>query len=403
MQLESNGHPTPRKTSSGPSLRADGLTGGKDRPWHLRAWSGIHFSAYCKILARNRFQISPTRIPMACMLTIISFCNSVLMVFSSIFFGERVRQTQLVDDPIFVLGHWRSGTTLLHELLCCDPRHTYPTTFTGFAANHFLLTEPLLKRLIRFALPDKRPMDNVRIGWDTPQEDEWALCNLGLPSPYFTILFPNRSPQFPEYRSLKTISEAQRKAWQNSLNGFLKSLTVRQSKRIVLKNPLHSYRVPALLEMYPNARFIHIVRDPYEVYASTMHTWRRMFTYQGLQVPRFEHLNEYVLENFEAMYRELPNDLRTIAQNRICELRYEDLLQDPVGQLKMIYQTLELGEFERAEPEIKKYASQMSEYRTNQHAMNLDLRDQISQRWSSFFVRYGYSKDSEPAIAESPV
>jgi|694.fasta_scaffold00669_39 hypothetical protein len=336
---------------------------------------------------------------MACMLMMISLFNSVLMIFNSIWFGAKIREAHLVDTPIFVLGHWRSGTTLLHELLCCDPQHTYPTTFTGFAANHFLVTEPLLKRLIRFALPDKRPMDNVRIGWDTPQEDEWALCNLGLPSPYFTILFPNRPPQYPEYRSLKAISTQERKVWQNGLNGFLKALTVRQPKRIVLKNPLHSYRVPALLEMYPNARFIHIVRDPFEVYASTMHTWRRMFAYQGLQVPRFEHLSEYVLDNFQVMYDDLPDDLKAISKGRLCELRYEDLVQDPVGQLQMIYQTLEIEGFDNAVPEIRKYASQMSEYRTNRHTMDLGLRDQIIARWSGFFDRYGYSRQSESVVA----
>jgi hypothetical protein len=80
-------------------------------------------------------------------------------------------------------------------------------------------------------------------------------------------------------------------------------------------------------------------------------------------------------------------------------LRYEDLVQDPVGQLQMIYQTLEIEGFDNAVPEIRKYASQMSEYRTNRHTMDLGLRDQIIARWSGFFDRYGYSRQSESVVA----
>ena len=92
-----------------------------------------------------------------------------------------------------MIGHWRSGTTLLHELLVRDPRHTYPDTYACFAPNHFLVSGWWMKPCLKVLLPSQRPIDNMPAGWDHPQEDEFALCNMGVPSPYLTIIFPEPS------------------------------------------------------------------------------------------------------------------------------------------------------------------------------------------------------------------
>ena len=39
----------------------------------------------------------------------------------SLLFTQRLQRVQLPDDPIVVIGHWRSGTTYLHQLMACDP------------------------------------------------------------------------------------------------------------------------------------------------------------------------------------------------------------------------------------------------------------------------------------------
>ena len=84
------------------------------------------------------------------------------------------------------------GTTLLHELLIRDPRHAFPTTYECLVPHHFLMTESWLPKLLWWMMPSRRPMDNMPAGWDRPQEDEFALCLLGQPSPYERIAFPNR-------------------------------------------------------------------------------------------------------------------------------------------------------------------------------------------------------------------
>ena len=161
---------------------------------------------------------------------------------------------------MFIVGHWRSGTTYLHELLTCDDRFATPTTYQCFAANHFLLTDGWLPRLIWFLVPSRRPMDNVQVGWQAPQEDEFALCSLGIPSPYLRIAFPNDSVDYLRYLDMQGVDDPTLQAWQAALRWFLQSMTYATGRQLVLKSPTHTARLGILAQMFPRAKFLHIVR-----------------------------------------------------------------------------------------------------------------------------------------------
>src|SRR5260370_121735 len=165
------------------------------REWAPRFWEGCNFGAWMRLLARNGFAVQWRYAYIAVIVTVVSIFHTVLRWVQLALYGRRIKRTQIRAAPIFIIGHWRTGTTLLHELLILDERHNYPNTYQCLAPHHFLLTEKLFTRLFRFLLPSRRPMDNMAAGWDRPQEDEFALCMLGAPSPYLTIAFPNHPPQ----------------------------------------------------------------------------------------------------------------------------------------------------------------------------------------------------------------
>jgi hypothetical protein len=215
--------------------KTEGLGSGgyTDKPWFLRIWEGMPATGWFPLLVRNRFQISPRRWVMAILISVISLLNLAFALLQFLIFGRRVERTALEGDPVFVIGHWRSGTTLLHELLVLDERHTYANYYDCFASSHFLVTAPVFRPLLKYLLPKQRPMDNMAADWDCPQEDEFALCSLGMRSPYLTIAFSNRPPQDQEYFELKDVSAAERSRWQRGLLWFLKCLTVRSPKKIV--------------------------------------------------------------------------------------------------------------------------------------------------------------------------
>lgn len=374
--------PAKKKGSSSSSV--------KDRPWHPRFWEGMTVSAWFPLLWRNKFAIHPLRVPMALIISLASFINSFLAAFQWLFFDRKIRATHIQDDPIFIVGHWRSGTTLLHELLVLDPRHTYPNTYECFAPNHFLASGGFLPAMLGFLMPKERPMDNMAAGWNLPQEDEFALCAMGAPSPYLTMLFPNRPPQFAEYLALEHVPEADVARWKQKLLWLLKCVTVRRPKRIVLKSPPHTARIKTLLELFPNARFVHIVRDPCVVFLSTVNLWKQLFRAQGLQIPRFEGLEEQVLETFCRMYEKFERDRPLIPPSRYSEVRYEDLTADIVGQMKKVYEQLGLGEFDKVLPALETYVGQHASYKTNHWEISPEQRAQVTSRWSTFCEKYGY-------------
>lgn len=239
-------------------------------------------------------------------------------------------------------------------------------------------------------------MDNVRIGLDSPQEDELALCAIGARSPYLTWAFPNHPPQDQEYLDLRDLSPEDLARWKMQFDTFLRSLQVKNpGKRIVLKSPTHTFRVPVLLDMFPNARFVYLVRDPYIVFPSMMKTWKRLHQYHGAQAPKHIGLEEHVFQNFEHLHRVFEEDRKLIDPARLCVMRYEDLVASPVAQLEQIYSDLDLGSFEDVKPRIEQFVAGLSDYVPNRHNLPVEIQEQITTRLADYIQQYGYS--DEPA------
>lgn len=355
-----------------------------------RIWNGMRLHHYLMLLARNRFAIGLRQLPIAVAICISGSVNVLLWLLQKLLRGRAIARTEIDPRPIFVLGHWRTGTTLLHELLALDERHTYPNTYACFAPNHFALTRRAFTRLLQFIVPEKRPMDNMPVGWERPQEEEFALCNLGVPSPYLMIAFPNRPRPYREYLTLDGVSPPARERWKRKLLEFLRTVTYCEpGKRLVLKSPTHTARVRVLLEMFPNARFVHITRDPHVVFTSTVNLWKKLSTQHGLQTPRNEGLEEYVFETYTRMFAALERDVPLIPQGNYFEVRYEDLVCDTVGVMRQVYEQLDLGQFERVLPALEQYARDSADYKTNRWVLSEEDKQRIAQHWGPYVERWG--------------
>jgi hypothetical protein len=308
-----------------------------------------------------------------------------------------------LDPPIFIIGHWRSGTTFLHELLARDPALAAPSTYECFNPRHFHLSARLFTRL-DYLIPGTRPMDEMKMSWHNPQEDEFALLNMGLPSPYEELAFPNHRKRAAPFLSLDRLTPREHTRWRETFVTFLKSVTLYRMKqeggaapRLILKSPPHTGRLAVLSEMFPEAKFIHIVRNPAEVFPSSVRTWLSLFEAQGCQTPRAEALpngapsiEDYVLSTFNELYRDFSEARSAIAPERFCELRYEELIEDPLTQLERIYDHLELGCFEEARPHFANHLAAVRNYRPNCHQVAPDLDSEVRRRWAPFFKTYGY-------------
>jgi hypothetical protein len=361
-------------------------------------WEGCNLFAWLRLLCRNHLAVSPAKLYVAAVVTFVTVGHTLLRYVQEAWYGTRLDRTPLRHAPLFIVGHWRTGTTLLHELLILDGRHTCPNTYQCLVPNHFVLSERLGKRWLRFLMPSRRPMDNMAAGWDKPQEDEFALCMLGQPSPYLTIAFPNRPPQDQEAFDLERLPPRARAGWKQDFLRFLRHLTFHDPRRLVLKSPTHSCRIPTLLEMFPDARFVHIVRDPRVVFPSTVNLWKTLYQTHGLQRPTFAGLDEYVFNTFNHLYQRLEEGKRLIPPGQLFELRYEDLIADPVGQMRRLYEHLGLGGFEQFLPRLLEYLDANAGYQTNRYPrLTPELRGEIERRWGDVIRRYGYETEPAPS------
>jgi omega-hydroxy-beta-dihydromenaquinone-9 sulfotransferase len=352
-------------------------------------WFGCDAFAWAKLLARHHFAVHRSRWPVAALVSAVSLGHTALRFAQAAAYGRRIARTPIPHAPVFVLGHWRTGTTLLHELLARDPRHAFPTTYDCFVPGHFLLTR---SRLPRWLMPIRRPMDAVAAGWDRPQEDEFALCLLGQPSPYERIAFPNRPAAGAGALDLRGLSPAARRRWKTTFYRLVQALTLANAgRRLVLKSPPHTARIPVLLELFPDARFVHIVRDPYDVYPSTLNLWRFLYGAHGLQKPAWEQLPEFILDTFVRMNLRFEEGKRLIPPGRLHELRYEELVRDPVGQVEAIYRALGLGDFAPARPHVEAYLAGVKGYEANRHVLTPAERRAVSERWGDIIRRSGYA------------
>ncbi|BBY23129.1 PAPS-dependent sulfotransferase Stf3 [Mycobacterium stomatepiae] len=321
--------------------------------------------------------------------TLLSVVNSFLGMWQNVLFGRRVASTAIGDAPIFIIGHWRSGTTMLHKMMVLDDRHTGPTTYECIAPNHFLLTQRFA-RFAEFLTSKHRAMDSMEMSMAHPQEDEFAWCMLGLPSPYLTIAFPNRPTQDEQYLDMDKLTPRELETWKRTFFRFVQQVYFRRRKAIVLKSPTHSFRIKVLLEIFPQAKFIHIVRDPYVVYPSTVNLFKAFSLVHGLQRPKFEGLDENVLSNYLDLHRKLDEGRELVDPSRFYELRYEDLIGDPEGQLRKMYEHLDLGDFDRYVPRLRRYLDEKATYRTNRYEITTEQRALITERWAEVIDRYGY-------------
>ena len=80
----------------------------------------------------------------------------------------------LEHDPVFILGHWRSGTTFVHNVFSCDSHFGYNTTYQTVFPHLMMWGQPFFKKNMSWLMPDKRPTDNMELAVDLPQEEEFA-------------------------------------------------------------------------------------------------------------------------------------------------------------------------------------------------------------------------------------
>lgn len=353
---------------------------------------GIRFSSLMNLILRHGIGLRPVFLLRALVLLPTSLLSEFFALVERFRFGKKISRTVIEKPPVFIIGHWRSGTTLLHQLMSLDSQFTTPRVIQTVIPDHFLFSSRYWVPVLKKMMPPKRPMDEVEMGPLDPMEDEWALFRLGAPTPMLKLFFPSGRKPFYEGTGEFNPSGRDLEKWERSLLYFLKKVTLATGMQIVLKNPYHTPRVKILSEMFPGARFIHIVRHPYKIIPSAINMWNIVAGENamkgGWKNPSFEETASMVNDFRESVYE----NSKKLPAGSFAEIRYEDLEKDPAGELKRLYKELGLSFTDTFGQEILRFMEEKKNYRKNRFDLSNEEKAIIAAKLSDYMDHYGYDR-----------
>lgn len=354
--------------------------------------AGITAGDWLRLLRDNEFAVDPAYWHRAAFISLISVMNSCYRRVEERRFGGAIDHAELAGPPLFILGHWRNGTTHLHNLLALDTQQfAFANTYQVVNPHTFLCSEAINRRLFASFLPKKRPMDNMALSFGAPQEDEFAPLLMTFLSPYLGVTFARREDYYSRYLTFGEATADEIDRWKRSLKHFMLKLTLKSGRPLVLKSPPHTARIKLLLETFPNARFVHIHREPYTVFQSFKHYFDTAMWYTYLQRPDLTGLDDRIIRRYNVMYDVFFEQRSLIPAGRYHEMSFEDLEREPERELKRLYDGLGLPGFEQLQPVARAYLESLTSYRKNRfEALPPDMCDRIATAWARSFQEWGY-------------
>lgn len=342
--------------------------------------SGFTFPQWIRLLQENRWDIDARYIPRAVMATLGTIATSLLKEFEPVAKLDEKRE-KLWQSPVFILGLPRSGTTHLFNLLAQDPQFAFPSRIDCYNPHTFLLLHNLgIYRLLGRVPSKKRSMDNVQTGWLTPEEDNIALSVLAGEGSRLIQVF-QRNPVYREaFGPTGRMNESQSARFSKALATFSKKLVFLRCQRPLFKSPNHTRRIAQITSVFPNARFITILRHPYRQFASHTGMHRSASRdWSALQEP-VAVSDDQRLSWVAGMLRSYMLARPSIPAGHLVEIHYSELVQDPAATLGKVYDSLNLGNL----PESIIGASRAS-YRKNTHPeLSEELRAKIRSAYKPF-------------------
>lgn len=360
-------------------------------PLHPLAGSSLSnfFSKYFK----NGPYESRSRIPRL-VATGANLLRFPFYTYQSLRYDRDIFARDIESGPIFIVGHWRSGTTHLHNIMSADPRFGWVSFMQTVMPWDMLLQGnlPITRNLINRELPEKRGTDDVALSADSPQEEEWAIANLNELSFFNCYYFPRKYEyHFRRGVLLENTTGKERANLEGAYERLIKSLNyVHDGKPLLLKNPSATARLPMLKRLFPNAKFVHIVRNPYAVYASSLARYPRLmsaFSWQKFTDVDFE---SHTFLAYESLMKRYLEDRGKIPAEDLIETSYEALVEDPLGEVSKIYDKFNIPLNEDSLSSVQRYLDTLTTYRKNVHKLTQGQVDHIQEHWQFAFDEWPY-------------
>lgn len=305
--------------------------------------TGIRFRKLLRLMVENNFNLAPKTLFRFLMLLQNSLWSSFFTRREGLVYGDYYRNHPLPLDPVFIVGHWRTGSTYLHKLMSLDPQLAAPTLYQTSLPEGFVTARPYYAPIMKRMIGKFRPFDNMKAGIDEPQECEFALFRICGESPLKKLMFPDSSQYFLLQPDLSFFPSGKRATqWEQALESFYTKLSWYSKKRLVLKNPFHSMRISYLSKKFPQARFIHIHRDPLEVIPSTIRMWSVVGSQNVMNGHGKPPQIKEVATFYNIMMQEIEQQMSLLPASQKVEINYRELVEAPMLTLQKTYAAIGL-------------------------------------------------------------
>ena len=364
------------------------VTGSNSRPPHMFAVAPLR--VWWRLIRDNGGITRPYYGRLAKVLA-TSLVTAPLRVMERLYSIPALAGIRISEPPVYVHGFARSGTTYLHNLMAQDPGFGNVSTFQAAASPMFLIGRGWLDPIIANRLPKNRPMDDMEVSLNLPQEEDVAVAGISHLSPTHFLSFPHRGPEVLKKFAHMRLSAKELAEWERAYMTVLRKATLASGgRRLVLKSPATLGRTSTLLRLFPEAKFIYVVRNPYMVYPSAIKLYRAMVPMLQLTPVDWNVVDAALRENYVTMVRRYMKHREAIPEGNLVEVRFEDILQDPLGAFERIYAKLGLPDWERARAPMEEYLQTLTGYKQTRYRIDRETIDIVTRQWGFAAREWGY-------------
>lgn len=324
-----------------------------------------------------------------------------------LFFKFRSKSPRVEHGPgtVVVLGYFRSGTTHLQYLLSCDRRFKTPIWAQSILPHGWIASWTLARFALTPFITNSRPQDDVALGPDWPAEDDFGVSNMSLCSAMpGRFLLPKQYAHYSRYHGLEGLSERELTRWRRTQAALLWKITrLRPNRVLLLKSPSHTARVAELRAMLgENVKFIHITREPNEVVRSNVSMYERLSIYHLQDAPGLDACREDIVREYVRTEEKFQEESADLGPERLCRIRYQDLIADPEGTVRTIYGQLGMELTEGALESMRSYLYRVRAYRTaSQKAPKSQAVEPADPRLEALGQQFDHQRPAVPKVSPS--
>lgn len=316
-----------------------------------------------------------------------------------------------LGKPIYIVAAPRSGTTFLHRMMSFDEQFTalklyqsfFPTVSGHKVANRVAkvngrvgaLLKGLRSRLDESYFGGWEGIHETGLGQDEEDEAWWALA-FATPAIWLVLPFPEQFDHLRFVDRLPDEKRAQLVAYYREC--VQRHLYSHPGKTLLAKNVLLPGRFEIVTSALPDARFIHVLRHPYEALPSTLSLftvpWRWHSPHIRPDGPEVRALAQLTVDYYRFLHQKTLESERDGSRRFMC-IQYRDLLADPAKHVLDIYDRFQLTMSDGVREQLLARGAEQKKYKSD-HQYSLEqfglTKDFVYNELKDLFDHYGFER-----------